>query len=64
MARIIVMPDNTDLRHGIRGTVLYMARVAPEQLDDLQFSEQILERLEAAVRGNVAGAYEDTVLAR
>jgi hypothetical protein len=64
MARIIVMPDDTDLRHGIRGTVLYAARVAPERLDDLQSSEQLLERLEAAVRGNVAGAYEDTALAR
>ena len=56
MARIIVMPDATDLRHGIRGTILYAAWVAPEHLDDLQSSEEILERLEGAVRGEVARA--------
>jgi len=56
MARIIVMPDATDLRQRIRGTVLYAAWVAPEHLDDLQSSEAILERLEGAVRGEVARA--------
>ena len=56
MARIIVMPDATDLQQGIRGTILYAARVTPEHLDDLQSSEEILERLEGAVRGEVARA--------
>ena len=51
MARIIVMQDATHLRDGIRGTVLYAEQIAPERLDDLLSSEQILERLERAVRG-------------
>jgi hypothetical protein len=50
MARLIVMPDATHLRHGIRGTILYAEQVRPEQLDDLRSSEEILERLERAVR--------------
>jgi hypothetical protein len=54
MARIIVMPDASDLKLGIRGTVLYIEQVKPEHLDDPHSSEQILERLETAVRG--AGA--------
>ena len=56
MARIIVMPDATDLRQGVRGTILYAARVTPEHLDDLQSSEEILERLDGAVRGGAARA--------
>jgi hypothetical protein len=51
MARIIVMPDAKHLREGIDGTILYLEEVAPEHLDSLPSSEQILERLEAAVRG-------------
>jgi len=51
MARIIVMPNAKHLKHGIRGTILYAEQVSPEHLDDLQSSEQILERLEGAVRG-------------
>ena len=51
MARIIVMPDATHLRDGINGTILYAEHVWPEHLDDLVSSEQILERLEGAVRG-------------
>ena len=54
MARIIVMPDATHLKQGIRGTVLYAEQVGPEHLDDLCSSEQILERLESAVRGEDA----------
>ena len=54
MARIIVMPDATHLKLGIKGMILYAEQVGPEHLDDLRSSEQILERLEAAVRG--AGA--------
>jgi hypothetical protein len=50
MARIIVMPDASHLTLGIRGTVLYAENVWPEHLDDLRSSEQILERLEKAVR--------------
>ena len=50
MARIIIMPDASHLRFGIRGTVLHAEQVTPEHLDDLQSSEQILERLERAVR--------------
>jgi hypothetical protein len=50
MARIIVMPDATHLTLGIRGTILYAEQVGPEHLDDLHSSEQILERLERAVR--------------
>ena len=50
MARIIVMPDATHLKEGINGTILYAEQVAPEHLDDLLSSEQILERLEGAVR--------------
>ena len=50
MARIIVMPYATYLRQGIRGTILHAQRVTPEHLDDLHSSEQILERLERAVR--------------
>jgi hypothetical protein len=50
MARIIVMPDATHLKLGIKGTVLYAEQVTPEHLDDLLCSEQILERLERAVR--------------
>ena len=57
MARIIVMPDATHLKEGIRGTILYAEQVAPEHLDDLISSEQILERLEGAVRGE-AKLYE------
>jgi hypothetical protein len=54
MARIIVMPDATHLKQGIRGTILYAEEVGPETLDDLHSSEQILERLERAVRGEKA----------
>ena len=54
MARIIVMPDATYLRQGIRGTILHAQRVTPEHLDDLHSSEEILERLEGAVRGEGA----------
>jgi hypothetical protein len=50
MARIIVMPDATQLTLGIRGTILYAEQIRPEHLDDLYSSEQILERLERAVR--------------
>ena len=50
MARIIVMPDAQHLNEGIMGTILYVEQVAPEHLDDLHSSEQILERLERAVR--------------
>jgi hypothetical protein len=50
MARIIVMPDATYLREGITGRILYAEEIAPEHLDDLCSSEQILERLEGAVR--------------
>ena len=50
MARIIVMPDASELRLGIRGTVLYAEQVDPSQLDDLSSSEELLERLETAVR--------------
>ena len=53
MARIIVMPDATHLKEGINGTILYAEHVAPEHLDDLLASEQILERLEGAVREEV-----------
>ncbi len=54
MARLIVMPDAEHLKEGIRGTILYAEQVAPEHLDDLLCSEQILERLEGAVRGERA----------
>jgi hypothetical protein len=50
MARIIVMPDATHLKEGINGTILYAEHVAPEHLDDLLSSQQILERVEGAVR--------------
>jgi hypothetical protein len=50
MARIIVMPDANHLKEGIEGTILHAECVAPEDLDDLVSSEQILERLEGAVR--------------
>jgi hypothetical protein len=56
MARIIVMPDATHLQEGIKGTILYAEQVTPERLDDLQSSEEILEQLEGAVRGEVAAA--------
>ena len=54
MARIIVMPDAKHLKEGIKGTILHVEQVAPEHLDDLHSSEQILERLEGAVRGEGA----------
>jgi hypothetical protein len=60
MARIIVMPDATHLKEGINGTILYAEHVAPEHLDDLLASEQILERLEGAVRED--GALHETAL--
>jgi hypothetical protein len=50
MARIIVMPDAMHLTEGIEGTILYAEQIEPEHLDDLHSSEQILERLEGAVR--------------
>jgi hypothetical protein len=50
MARIIVMPNAKHLKEGIEGTMLYAEQIAPEHLDDLLSSEQILERLERAVR--------------
>ena len=56
MARIIVMPDAKHLREGINGTILYAEQVAPEHLDDLRRSEQILECLEGAVRGERVSA--------
>jgi len=56
MARIIVMPDATHLKEGINGTILYAEQIAPEHLDDPCSSEQILERLEGAVRGGEATA--------
>ena len=52
MARIIVMPDAKHLKEGIRGTILYAEQVGPAHLDDLHSSEQILERLEGAVRND------------
>ena len=54
MARIIVLPDATHLKEGINGTILYAEQIAPEHLDDLRSSEQILERLEGAVRDDRA----------
>jgi hypothetical protein len=56
MARIIVMPDATHINLGIRGTILCAEQVGPEHLDDLHSSEQILERLERAVRETGAAA--------
>ena len=56
MARIIVMPDATHLKQGIRGTILYVEQVGPEHLDDLRSSEQILESLQSAVCGAGAAA--------
>ncbi|HEV2981033.1 MAG TPA: hypothetical protein VGX51_06345 [Solirubrobacteraceae bacterium] len=56
MARIIVMPDATHLKLGIRGTILYAEHVEPEHLDDMRRSEEILERLERAVREGAAAA--------
>jgi len=50
MPRTIVMPDAEHLKEGIDGTILYAEQVAPEHLDDLISSEQILELLEGAVR--------------
>jgi hypothetical protein len=50
MARIIVMPDATHLQEGIKGKILYAEQVTPAHLDDLRSSEEILERLEGAVR--------------
>ena len=50
MGRIIVMPEATHLRFEIRGRILYAEQVGPEHLDDLRSSEEILERLERAVR--------------
>jgi hypothetical protein len=50
MPRIIVMPDAKHLKEGIDGTILYAEQVAPEHLDDLISSEQVLELLEGAVR--------------
>ena len=44
------MPDAKHLKEGIDGTILYAEQVAPEHLDDLISSEQILELLEGAVR--------------
>ena len=55
MARIIVMPDAKHLKEGIEGPILYAEQIAPEHLDDLRCSEQILERLEGAVREEGAG---------
>jgi hypothetical protein len=46
------MPDAKHLREGINGTILYAEQVGPEHLDDLLASEQILERLEGAVRAD------------
>jgi hypothetical protein len=54
MARIIVMPNAKHLEEGIEGTILYAEQIAPEHLDDLLSSEQILERLERAVRGEAS----------
>ena len=54
MARIIVMPDAKHLKEGIKGEILYAEEVAPEHLDDLPSAEQILDRLEGAVRGERA----------
>jgi hypothetical protein len=50
MTQIIVMPDATHLRFGTRRTILYAEQVGPEHLEDSRSSEQILERLERAVR--------------
>jgi hypothetical protein len=50
MARIIVMPDARHLKDGIDGEILYAEQVAPAHLDDMVSSQQILERLEGAVR--------------
>jgi hypothetical protein len=60
MARIIVMPDATHLGEGINGRILYAEHVAPEHLDDLHSSEQILKCLEDAVREK--GAVHDHAL--
>jgi hypothetical protein len=50
------MPDATHINLGIKGTILYAEQVGPEHLDDLHSSEQILERLERAVREAGAAA--------
>jgi len=44
------MSDATHLQDGIQGTTIYAEEITPEHLDDLLSSEQILERLEGAVR--------------
>jgi hypothetical protein len=56
MARIIVMPDAKHLKEGIKGTIIHAEQVTPQHLDDLRSSEQILERLEGAVREERVGA--------
>jgi hypothetical protein len=48
------MPDAMHLQEGIKGTILYAEQVTPERLDDLRSSEEILEQLEGAVRGEAA----------
>ena len=48
MARLIVMSDAKHLKEGINGTILYAEQVAPEHLDDLHSSEQILECLQGS----------------
>jgi hypothetical protein len=64
VARIIVMADAKHLREGIEGTILYAEQVAPEHLDDLRCSEQILERLEGAVRGERVAVWDMLPTAR
>ena len=62
MARIVVMPDATHLQEGINSTILYAEHVTPGHLDDLRCSEEILERVEGAVRGE-GPRYEHAVRA-
>jgi len=55
MARIIVMPDASHLELGIRGTILHAEQIEPRQLDDLPSFEQIMDRLETALRAGGSG---------
>ena len=49
MARVIVMPNATNLEQGISGKVLLAERVDPTKLENVQTSLEFLERLVRAI---------------
>ena len=49
MARVIVLPNASNLEQGVAGRILLAEKLDPTKLEDVQASLEFLERLECAV---------------